>query len=286
MGIIFLYSSSFSKKILKFAIKIEVSEMKDPYLIEGTFITEAYVKAAVIAKLTLDENFKRVNESDDLRKKFYWLRDTISLPNFDDLAFCFHNQVFSVLLVADRIEDIDEERYSRFMNNCKEYNLIPSFFIINPVTLKPGFSTWGLCTNHYKRMHPELMITSARIPLSEYEMYAYMITLVANDLKEQGIKINSLNFWPHTDPQIWFYDDKNRLCWLLVRRTTKLKDKDGYKNYINYVRFYPQWERYDGFYAGVYLMPKRYQRNPENTIYRMDDFDIFNNGLQRIYIYD
>ena len=259
--------------------------MEDPYFIIGTRVTEPYLKGAAIAKMTLDQNFERFNEG-DLRTDFYWLRYKIAFPNFDDMAFCYRNQVFSVLLVADKIKDVNPKRLERFLSNCKRYSLFPCFFIVDPESLHLGFTPWGLCDIHYKRLRPELMATSAKIPMSEYEMYAYMITLVTDELEKANYKINSLNYWPGADPQIWFYDHKGRLCWLLVRRTTIARDKDSYKEYFRYERFFPQFTMYDGFYASVFMMPKPYLHNPDNIIYRENDFVLYYEGMHRIFIYD
>lgn len=159
---------------------------------------------------------------------FAWIRSELTSPAFDDMNFRYKNQVFSVLvkIFHNRREITSPHRQELFIQETKKYNMIPCVF---PVDLEligtnsphgygvviergkfPKHKLTPRNSNNWNLSHattgtpinPLALASDEPILMSEYEINNFAIRIVINQLKKDGLKLESFCDVPDIVPQL------------------------------------------------------------------------------------
>lgn len=190
-------------------------------------------------------NYLRDKISNELKNSanndFVWINPFPLQPSFHNLSFRLKNQVFSVLLDLGRNEInsswqtkffsfLDEEDIKNQIKACEEYNLIPCKFRIDLNTFTAVNPKCNLISSlDNSIINPSDYVSEKEIKMSDWEINNFAIQIVLTDLQNKGIKIDSYCDLPGIEPQIWFTDENNNHCWILVKYINNDMDDDYHK---------------------------------------------------------
>lgn len=204
---------------------------------------------------------------------FEWNRYLHTCPSFDDMNFRYKNNIFSVLVEIhyNGIKlPIDPEYKETMLKITKENNLIPCIFPIEitddfkeynirPIT--DGFNLFNLETREL--IDPIKMASNKQVQCSKYELKNKAIRLISDLLEDNGFTFSRYfddPYFPSNYPNLWFLDENDMPCWVLVQvvKNKKLKKLDVDK----ILKFDPLLKKARGYYAPVIFGTKG------ETIYR------------------
>ena len=247
------------------------------YLIERPEESREYINAFYITGKYLQNFFNKYNQIENVQKDgFNWLRTQIISPTFDSMNFRYKNKVFSVFV--DLVDIIDGEVVSYFSQKakdlqikiCKENNLIPCTFKVKIKNLQPATVGWNLfSTVDNKKINPLDSVSNDLVPISNWELLNFGITIVMDDLEKKGEKILSFTDAPDISPNIWFEDEYENKNWVHVSVNGKNKKPNYLKNNIP--------SEYKGYVANVSILPII----DKNVLYRAQPANIFYDGLEK-----
>jgi len=232
---------------------------------------------------------------------FAWIRSELTAPAFDDMNFRYKNQVFSVLvkIFHNGREITPPHRQELFLQETKKYNMIPCIFPVNlnlvateskygyGVVIEPGkipkheftpiiATEWNL--SHAETgapINPLNMASDEPVLMSEYELQNFAIRVVINQLKKDGIKLESFCDIPGIVPQLWFQDSNGKICWVYVQYgpdKSKLTPPD-----LSEISKQASLNKYDGYFAPVALALVK------EKPYRGSGFYVNYSGLMNIF---
>ena len=234
------------------------------------------------------------------KSDFTWIRPEATNPSFDDLNFRYKNQVFSVLIkILHRGEEmLEPRRIEPFIRETKENNLVPCIFPVTfefaPVSSPHG---WGIVFEPGKnpshelkmqdptgwnlfhaetneKINPLEMADDTPVLMSDYEMQNFAIQIVRNQLKKDGLKLESFCDAPGITPQLWFQDKNGKMCWVCVEYgPDEKKIKQPNISNLN-----SALAEYDGYFAPVGIQPMN-----GNKAYRGIGYYINYSGLINIH---
>ncbi len=231
---------------------------------------------------------------------FVWIRSELTDPAFDDMNFRYKNQVFSVLIKVflNGHEITDPERQEFFMEETKNYNMIPCIFPVDMnliatgigFMIKPGEFPKHKLTPRFAKdwnlihaetgapINPLDLASDEPILMSEYELNNFAIRIVSKLLKDDGGKLESFCDIPGVSPQIWFQDSTRKMCWVCVKYGTQESELTRPDNFeILELSKQPQINKHDGYFATVEFTPIK------GKPYRGSGFHVKCPGLVNIY---
>jgi len=246
------------------------------YLQERPEPSSVLVKARQIAGHHLEKQFKyRYNKNIDEHKNFRWIKAEWTYPSFEHFTFAYKNKIFPVFveIIEDGRSSLKEEDISFLINASKEYNFTPCIFKIKIISYQnnkyeyhssnninmdyyyPLSNGWNLYEPYTEDdVIPEIIGNDDPTKLSELEMMNFAIQIVREDINKKGWKIFSFCDLPVVNPQIWIEDNFGKRCWVIVRAIEKEEDNDP-KKWINIIKDTSMLENFDGYFAGVKLLP-------------------------------
>ena len=281
-------------------------------------------EAVMHAGRFLQRRFEEFNAHNNDHEKFRWIKTELTYPAFDNFTFAFGNQIFPVFveIVQDGRSLLETRERERLVEAAKDNHLVPCLWKMNVTSLKPSVAdrilgrnrpygnpfnmaptnpmSWNLWhAETGKSLDPVSFATNERIEMSEWELRNFAIGIARQEVEKKNWKVSSFCDVLQIDPQIWFEDDKGRMCWCIVR-FVRNPDNDDFHKWVGYENKDPRLKPYDGFYAGVGAAPGGvacFDREGESIplserfsgkapLWRGESMFVRFNGLKRIYVAD
>jgi len=244
------------------------------YSIDRPDESAEYLQGWAIAGKYLQSLFNQYNRNlDNEYMGFCWLRTQITSPTFDSMNFRFKNNIFSILVdfISDGHSYMSQNCRSLQVKVCDANDMIPCIFAISADTMTPFENGWNLRnTKTGEIIIPNKISNDSLRQVSEWELLNWAITIVMNDLQENGNKILSFTDSPSVMPQLWFEDKHGDKCWVqvIVNRPMSIANFSG-----------TPAEKYKGFIAGVSIKPTK----DKQILYRSHPAEIEYKGIQEIH---
>lgn len=218
-----------------------------------------------------------------------WIRAEYTFPAFDSMNFIYKNKVFSIII---DIQDYSGNSYlpdtyvKRQLLAAKEHNLIPCKFPVvvdnphNPnlntaKALNKGWNLYNTETN--ENIIPEHLATTENIKMSEWEKRNFAVIFVRKYLEAKRLKVLSYQDTMEVDPQMWFEDENNKKCWIVIR-CSKFPESEPPKP-DNLKEIIRRCFSYDGYYTNIILK----SLSDDNELYRNGSVKIDFKGLEKIH---
>ncbi len=253
------------------------------YLIDRPDPSEEFLYARRIAMSRLQRQFdlksdKAVNQHAD----FHYIRTALTCPRFDDISFGYKNKVFSVLLdfVDDMLISMTPGRcVDTLIDVANDNDLVPCLFKIRMSDMKPISDGWNLFHAVTKNLViPEIIADGKTARISEWEYNNWAINVVMDYFDNDNGKILSFCDAPGILPQIWFENNNNEKCWVLVKYSVypNIAEMDEY--------FVPPRMilGFKGYFAGVSFCYAD-ERHPEKQLFRSSPAFVRYLGLQEVW---
>lgn len=219
-----------------------------------------------------------------------WTRVEHTYPAFDNMNFRYKNSIYSVI-----IDITDEEGNSylpdfiikRQLYAAHEYNLVPCKFpVIVDNPHEPDYKKirlksydWNLINSEdNSAVNPAELSGDDKVIMSEWELRNYAIKFMIKYLAGKNFKVLSYQDTLEVDPQIWFTNEENEKCWLLVRTGNSQNEEVQKPKSLEEIK--RRCFIHDGYFAGVIIEPAD---ENEKNICRGDYMKITFNGLEKIH---
>lgn len=195
---------------------------------------------------------------------FEWNRWLYDEASFDDINFRYKNNIFSVLFniyYNGKLLPIDKRRKKRLLETARKNNLVPCIFPIE-ITYSP--EEYDICcklkTNQFnlidmrnhKEINPIAIASDDPTPISHYELLNKSVKIIAKELQKRGYP--TIEFYDDPNeaedsPRIWFIDEQNTFCWVVVKYF--MEKKPIFPNTRNMVKQNPLLAESKGYFAPV-----------------------------------
>lgn len=262
-------------------------------------------------KIAVDSIHKYITEKGFEHPTFSWIQTQLLNISFQHLCFRYGTQVYSVLIAISGIIGEDEDNdcailrkqdYDNLISESNKFNLIPCIF---PIDLKKksaqigGIHLLHAIDNTAISMDKNDM--SELVPMSKWEINNMGIDIVAQHLSGKGFKIFSYCDVVDIEPQLWFYDNSGRRCFVYVNSISgNYPESAKYRLNINSLkRFKTEYNESVGYYAKLSFFPAdavAYDKegavvplskrdnlsNPVEILYRGKGFYVNFSGLQEL----
>lgn len=272
------------------------------YLVDRPEPSKLFLEARSIAGNQIQNEFNKFNQqvANSSYDGFKWIKAEFTSPSFDHLTFAYKNAIFSVLIViSDNTGDsYTKKQEKRFLDACNDNQLIPCLFRIKltqkkkiaifkkqdneEYSLSPFKAEWNLVnalTN--EDILPHKVTTETPVEMSKWELNNFAIQIVRDQLSKEGNTILSFCDVLEINPQIWFKDKQENICWVVVKHIVNDEDLD-YRKWVGLEKSNQQLHPYDGFFASVQFKPQK--ENTDGKLYRGDGMYVNYKGIERIYV--
>lgn len=206
-----------------------------------------FVKARFIAGNIINDHMEAEKTSKYANPgDWRWIKTKLAWPAFDHMTFGFKNQVFCVVvdLIKNGKSTASKDLLSNLIRECAYNNLIPCVSRIKVPSMSPSGKGWNLISaEDGTPIRPTAMATEERIPLSEWELDNWAVSIVTERLESDGFEILSYSDLLGYAPQIWFNGRDGKPNWLRVKHSLYplRAEKDAFEAAPNFVR-YKGWE--------------------------------------------
>lgn len=240
-----------------------------------------YARRIAIARLQRQFDLKRGNAETE-HADFHYIRTALTSPSFDDISFGYKNKVFSVFI--DFVDDMfismtPEGCFNTLIHVANDNDLIPCLFPIRLSDMKPISDGWNLYHALTKApVIPDKIAGNEPAEISEWEYNNWAINIVMNYLGEDTGKILSFCDAPGILPQIWFENNNNEECWILVKYSVYPNIAEMDKDFVPPRMILGN----KGYFAGVSFCYAD-ERSPEKRLFRNSQAFIRYLGLQEIW---
>lgn len=163
-------------------------------------------------------------------RRYAWHKVRPSRPSFADLIFAVGNRIYAVLLA--KVENAHGQRGKRvqvkltlgeternlLLEESRRFNLEPVYFPLWEQSMAPLSMGWNLLSPvSGDMMDPaEIPDLPGPVPMSEWELCNFRVSVVINDLKKRNREILSYQDIPQVHPNIWFRDEQGNPSWISV----------------------------------------------------------------------
>ena len=225
----------------------------------------------------LNEKLQTISNEEE---PFFWLKTGQEYPSYDDLAFCFRGNVFSIKIyecAANGESPLTVEEIEQLQLFAQENNLIPCGYPIDQQTHEPLESGWNLLSlNTGEPVNPAGLPAAPTTTLSPWERLSCQTKLAAQWLlQNRRGEIQNLCTIPGAVPQIFFLDGAGNRCWAIVQENDTPPDLNAL------LKEHPALRDADGFLGVVKLTPP--VGEPATRMLH-GNFTAEFNGLKRIYL--
>lgn len=181
-----------------------------------------------------------------------WLKTGFEYPSYDDLAFGYHGNVFSIKIYECDTKGesaLAEEEIARMQSFAKENNLIPCGYPVDIQThepLEPGWNLLSLLDG--SSVDPTALPPNPQATLSAWEKQSLQTMLAAKWLvQNRRGEIQNVCTIPGAVPQFFFQDGNGNRCWALVQENATPPDLKAL------LKDYPALQDADGYLGVVKL---------------------------------
>lgn len=206
-------------------------------------------------------------------------------PSYDDIAFSYRGNVFSVKLYerdASGNSPLTAEEISELQEYSREHNLVPCCFPIDAETHLPMEEGWNLLSLETgEPIDPAKYPPAPDAVLSEWELQFFRVRCAIEWLlKERRGEIQNVCTLPGAIPQLFFTDGEGNRAWALVRDADSPESPE--LDLREVLKEYPALQDCDGYLGEVKIDPPADQRGHLRTEFRKMTGSFF--GLKRIYL--
>ena len=263
----------------------EIIERKEYDLIERPDPSKEFLQYRHQAMVRLNDKFKKLyGLAHDEQADFRWIKTDLTSPDFEDFAFAYRQQIFSVIVEQANVEKDGKfafgnpGRVAMLRQICYENNLIPCIY---PIIKKDGANVflgiWNLVHAETREfVDPTSLSSDEPVEVSGWEFRNWAIQIVINYIKEQGFQLLSYCDMPGIDPQIWFKNAEGNNCWIEVLPITP-----GNKPTFSLEGFPSSVLKYDGYVAEVSFAASENDR--VSKIFRAKGADVEFEGIKKIH---
>jgi len=274
------------------------------YLVDRPEPSKMLIKARQIAGAQI-ENLLKMNHKPNDPLTYRWIKTDWTYPSFEHFTFAYKNAMFPVFIeIIDNGKSMmTENEKNRFLEASEKYNLIPCTFKIeikknkqsfvknifgnnidNEEILKPISDEWNLYDlRNGNKINPEKYGSDEKIPMSEWEIMDFAIQMCREEIKKRKWELFSCCSLPEINPQIWIKDEFNKVSWIIVRTIRKDEDKD-YKCWIKKMENIEFIQKYDGYFAGIYIRSMDSFFGIDPIVNRGDPITVRFLGFESVYL--
>ncbi len=151
------------------------------------------------------------------REGIKWIRVNLRLPFIEHLSFIIGNQLFFVFVEAEEFEL--SNRYDAFIVYADKANAVPLVITMkkNIGIYEPSSGGWGLLNAVTKApVDPLALVSDKLIEISDWELHDFAISVVKNELIEEGKTVYSTCSDMEINPSLWF-EENGEHCWVVIR---------------------------------------------------------------------
>ena len=209
-----------------------------------------------------------------------WLKVGAEYPSYDDLAFSYHGNVFSIKIyecTANGESTLEAEEIVQLQEFAQENNLVPCGYPVDAQTHEPLEPNWNLLSlTDGTSVDPTALPPALQTPLSAWERQSIRTMLAAQWLvQSRRGEIQNICTLPGAVPQFFFQDGVGNRCWAVVQAT------DTPPDLTTLLKDYPALKDADGYLGVVKLScPGNEGLLRVNLNKLAPEFD----GLKRIYV--
>ena len=253
------------------------------YLMDRPEPTEEFLHARWVALFRLQSQFDlKRGSSENEQEDFHYLRTELTCPTFDHISFSYKNKVFSVFidLVDDGLNSITpRRRVKNLVNVARDNNLVPCLFKLRISDMKPVSDGWNLFHAVTKKpVVPELIAGNEPTAISEWEYCNWAVRVVLDYFDNDTGKISSFCDAPGILPQIWFENNNNEKCWILVKHAIYPNIAEMDEDFVPPSVILG----FKGYFAGVSFCYAD-ERHPDKQLFRNSPVYLRYKGLQEVW---
>jgi hypothetical protein len=192
--------------------------MDETIRVDEPNFTQEFYKARFTAGTIINEHIENSKYPNDWR----WIKTKLAWPAFDHLTFGYRNQVFCVVvdLIKAGKSTATKDLLSNLIRECTYNNLVPCIAPIKVPQMKPVHKGWNLVhAETGEPVRPEGLATEERIPLSEWELDNWAVSIAIQHLEADKYEILSYSDLLGYAPQVWFKDAADKPNWLCVKHS-------------------------------------------------------------------
>ena len=213
------------------------------------------------------------------------LKQPGEFPSYDDIAFSYRGNVFSVKLYERNAEGgspLSDKEILSLQEYARIHRLVPCCFPIDADTHQPLGEGWNLLS-----LETGDPIDPAKYPpapdavLSEWELQFFRVRCAVEWLlKERRGEIQNICTLPGAIPQIFFTDGEGNRAWALVRDADSPEPPE--LDLREVLKEYPALQDCDGYLGEARIDPPTDQRGYLRTDFLKMTGSF--SGLRRIYL--
>ena len=209
-----------------------------------------------------------------------WLKLGQEYPSYDDLAFHFRGNVFSVKIYEcgpGGESPLSAEEIARLQEFARENNLIPCGYPIDAQTHEPLEQGWNLLSlKTGEPVDPMTVPSAPTAPLSAWERHSFQTMRAAQWLvRSRRGEIQNVCTLPGAVPQLFFSDGAGNRCWAIVQ------EEDTQPDLKALLKEHPALQDADGYLGVVKLNPPD---GGDALRMQCSDLTVEFGGLKRIYL--
>lgn len=183
-----------------------------------------------------------------------FFRANLTPPFLEHLSFRLGNQIFFLHVTDDEGQLEKPSTVEATLTASEMGKGIPCLMVMQRTTSgwEPKHGGWGL--THAitgETVSPLDLVSDELIEMSDWELQDFAIQIVRDHLDKEGYVIDSTASDPNIDPQIWFKDAEDRLCYVVVRGARYPEKETSLPHNIEGIMNYCRQKTEHGFFGSV-----------------------------------